>query len=76
VSEVDGEPILYISDFTLATQYGGTPTYISPEGCTEPQREKSDVYSLGMTILQMFVSTDIMVFLLYDIFPDETLIRL
>ena len=31
VSERNGDFRLYVADFTLANEFGGTPTYLSPE---------------------------------------------
>ena len=63
-------PQLLIGDFSLANKTGGTPLYLCPEYISNATLEKSDMYSLGMTILKTFVSTRLMVFLLYNPMND------
>jgi len=39
-----------IADFGLVGDEGGTPIFVAPEGLRGRVTEKSDIYSLGMTI--------------------------
>ena len=44
-----------ITDFGLTNKTGGTPGFMAPEGSTNRRIAKTDIYSLGITLLYSMV---------------------
>ena len=60
-----GPAKLKIADFGLVNRDGGTPIYMPPEGMCQRILEKSDVYSLGMTLFTVAFDIKLVMRLLY-----------
>ena len=54
-----------IADFGLSSAAGGTPIFMAPEGLTNRQLGKTDIYSLGITMLVFVMELDLALKFLY-----------
>lgn len=54
-----------IADFGMVNKTGGTPIFMAPEGLQQRIVGKSDIYSVGMTMLLGMVETEFVMKLLY-----------
>ena len=61
----EGSMKLKIADFGLVGRDGGTPVFMAPESLSKKMLEKTDVYSLGITILFLAFDIDVAMRLLY-----------
>jgi serine/threonine protein kinase len=65
---LQGEPGNFtakIGDFGMVYKKGGTPIYMAPEGLANRELEKTDIYSLGITMLLFLFERSLALRLLY-----------
>ena len=48
-----------ITDFGQVLKFGGTPGYASPENFSKPVLSKSDIWSFGKTLLNLYTSPEV-----------------
>ena len=61
-----------ITDFDQVLEFGGTPGYASPENFSEILMSKSDIWSFGKTLLNLYTSQEVYKCLTQiPLIPDE-----
>jgi len=61
-----------ITDFGQVLKFGGTPGYASPESFSEISLSKSDIWSFGKTLLNLYTSQEVYKCLTQiPLIPDE-----
>ena len=57
--DADDKIIVKITDFDQVLKFGGTPGYASPENFSEISLSKSDIWSFGKTLLNLYTSQEV-----------------